>query len=366
MMADDIASNTLNPYPGNIINVPHGRNVYPSVPKDYTGGEANKDNLKNVLLGEPQLQSLRNSKSSGKFLNSTKNDNVFIYYADHGAKGLIQMPYGDPLWADELLKILREMKERGKFKSLVFYVEACESGSMFENLLNAELGVYAMTAASPNEPSYAYYYDEERNVWLADEFSVSWMVDSEANMTAPFETIRKQFQTTKSRTTESSVQQYGNFYLSTAEVGEFQGVEDEIRTIPSKKFIQADRGIPQWDARLEGLKRRLSAEKHAVARAEIQREIDQEILERHQTEYVFKIIVSYTVRDSSYNNSFEYWRNLNLQPRNFPALRFAWDYASHKCVTWNAYALQFWGLLVSLCETVGEDALARGMKMACD
>jgi len=246
-------------------------------------------------------------------------------------------------------------------------MEACESGSMFENLLTEEMGVYAMTAASPDEPSYAYYWDEERNVWLADQFSVSWIVDSEGNMTAPFETIKQQFETTKQRTTESSVQQYGNFYLNTEDVGEFQGIEDEIRTNPAKKFIYGERGVSQWDARLEGLKRRLSAEKCIEARAQIQGEIDQEILVRHQTEYMFRIIVGYTVTEySDYNNSFEYWKNLNLQPHNFAALRIVWDYVSHNCVTWNAYALQFWGVLVSLCETFGEAVLARGMRMACD
>jgi len=258
------------------------------------------------------------------------------------------------------------MKQRGKFKNLVFYLESCQAGSMFENLLNHQMDVYAMTAASPDEPSYAYYWDEKRKTWLADLFSVSWIVDSEANMTAPFETIKHQFETTKSRTTESSVQQYGNLYMSAEEIGEFQGVEDEIRTNPFQKFIYGD-GTPQWDVRLAGLKRRLSAEKQMVVRAEIQEEIDQEILERHQTEYMFKIIIDYTVTEySDYNNTLEYWKNLNLQPHNFTALRLVWSYASHKCVTWNAYALQFWGVLVSLCETFGHADLARGMRMACD
>jgi len=97
MMNDDIAFNEQNPYPGNIINVPHGRNVYPDVPKDYTGGEANKKRLRSVLLGESTSKPLRNSKHSGKVLNSTKDDNVFIYYSDHGAQGLVQMPKGEPL-----------------------------------------------------------------------------------------------------------------------------------------------------------------------------------------------------------------------------------------------------------------------------
>jgi len=158
MMADDIAYNKENPYPGNIINVPHGMNVYKGVPRDYVGEEVNKDTFKRVLLGKSPLRNVQhNSKAKRKVLNSTKDDNVFVYYSDHGAKGLLKMAYGDPLWADELIDTLAEMRIRGRFKNLVFYLEACESGSMFERLLNTEMGVYAMTAASPNEPSYAQY-----------------------------------------------------------------------------------------------------------------------------------------------------------------------------------------------------------------
>src|SRR3989304_8092681 len=37
MMVDDIAYSKDNPFHGNIINQPNGPNVYPGVPKDYTG-----------------------------------------------------------------------------------------------------------------------------------------------------------------------------------------------------------------------------------------------------------------------------------------------------------------------------------------
>jgi len=368
MMADDIAYNQENPYPGNIINVPNGMNVYKGVPKDYVGEEVNKDTFKSVLLGESPLQNIQqNPEAKRKVLNSTKDDNVFVYYTDHGAQGAVEMPYGDPLWADELIDTLAEMRKRGKFKNLVFYLEACESGSMFENLLNKEMGVYAMTASSPDEPSYAYYWDEKRDVFLADLFSASWIEDSEVNMTFRFETITQQFKTTKSRTNKSSVQQYGDFDFINEEVGEFQGIEDEIRTNKNKNFIYGDSVIPQWDVRLEGLKRRLLIETNIPARAKIQKEVDQEILERHKVEYVFKIIVGYTVsKHIGYNNTFEYWKNLNLPPRNFTALRLVWSYASHKCLDWTPYALQFWGVLVSLCETFGHPNLSRGMRMACD
>merc|ERR1719495_787002 len=39
MMQDDIANNPANPFPGNIINIPGGPNVYPGVNKDYTGDQ---------------------------------------------------------------------------------------------------------------------------------------------------------------------------------------------------------------------------------------------------------------------------------------------------------------------------------------
>ena len=43
------------------------------------------------------------------------------------------------------------------YDQLVFYMEACESGSMFEGLLGDNLNIYATTAANAMESSYAAY-----------------------------------------------------------------------------------------------------------------------------------------------------------------------------------------------------------------
>lgn len=39
--------------------------------------------------------------------------------------------------------------------------------------------VYATTAANPDESSYACYYDEARDTYLGDWYSVNWMEDSD-------------------------------------------------------------------------------------------------------------------------------------------------------------------------------------------
>jgi hypothetical protein len=41
------------------------------------------------------------------------------------------------------------------------------------------LAVFVMTAADPHESSYACYYDDQRQTYLGDVFSVMWMQDSE-------------------------------------------------------------------------------------------------------------------------------------------------------------------------------------------
>jgi legumain len=41
------------------------------------------------------------------------------------------------------------------------------------------VAVFAVTAADPHESSYACYYDNVRQTYLGDVFSVMWMEDSE-------------------------------------------------------------------------------------------------------------------------------------------------------------------------------------------
>ena len=73
------------------------------------------------------------------------------------------------------------------YNKLVFYLEACESGSMFENILKKDIKVYATTAAKPDESSWATYCDPDDRVngksigsCLGDEYSVNWIENAEA------------------------------------------------------------------------------------------------------------------------------------------------------------------------------------------
>lgn len=74
------------------------------------------------------------------------------------------MPSGDPVYAQDLMDTLRHMWFNDMYKELVFYMEACESGSMFEGLLPSDVNIYATTAANSEESSYGTYCGLESSV----------------------------------------------------------------------------------------------------------------------------------------------------------------------------------------------------------
>ncbi len=69
---------------------------------------------------------------------------------------------------------------------MVIYIEACESGSMFENILEKNLNIYGVSAANSEESSWGAYCAPDDSVngveigsCLGDLFSVNWMEDSD-------------------------------------------------------------------------------------------------------------------------------------------------------------------------------------------
>ena len=90
----------------------------------------------------------KSADGSDKVLGSTSNDRVFVNFVDHGGAGIVAFPNGPYLQAEDLVDTLKKMSKNKKYNQLVFYMEACESGSMFENLLPTDLNIFVTTASN--------------------------------------------------------------------------------------------------------------------------------------------------------------------------------------------------------------------------
>jgi len=225
---DDIANDYSNPFKGQVFNKPDptgkGFDVYKNCKIDYTAEDVTPDTFLNVLKGDAKANQ---GKGNGRVLASTANDKVFVYFTDHGATGLIAFPSGE-LYADDLINTLKYMHDNQKYKRLVFYLEACESGSMFSNILPTDWEIYATTAANPSESSWATYCSPNDKVngksigsCLGDEYSVNWMEDTEGAESG--KKLQKQFEDIKTKTKGSHVMQYGIVSWTDEALTNYQG-----------------------------------------------------------------------------------------------------------------------------------------------
>jgi len=136
---------------------------------------------------------------------------------------------GGYIHAADVNKALMTMNSKKMYKELLFYVEACESGSIFKNLLKAP-NVVAVTAANAKESSWGFYCPPLDKVngksvgsCLGDEFSIRWMEDSDvANFKS--ETVTQQITKVTTAVKKSHVQKFGDASTIGGEViGAFEG-----------------------------------------------------------------------------------------------------------------------------------------------
>jgi len=296
MMYDDIAYNRRNPFKGNVINVPNGPNVYQGVWIDYKGNNVNKDTFLKVLQGD--YHGVK-GRGSNKVILSNSNDHVFVYYADHGNKGLIAFPSGGALYTRELLSAVDSMYNQRKYGKLVFYIEACFSGSMFYRRLPTNKNVYAITAANERESSWSCYYDRQRKTSLADDFSVKWMQDSEThNLNS--RSLNQQFYQVRANVKLSHVCQFGDTRgIGNMAVSEFQGNARRLYSNFSSPIVPVGKLIKSWDVPYMSLVYQLEDAKTSEERLELLAKLQVEEEAKFMIHESMKSIVGKLVKDPS-------------------------------------------------------------------
>lgn len=180
MSYDDVPQADANPIKGKLYNKQDGTDVYDASKIDYRGEDVTAANFYAILKGDSGV-------TGGKpVLNTNEKSKVFVFYADHGSPGILQMPAGGrAVFADELQEVIDFMQANKRYDEMVFYVDACESGAMFPKL-KQDQRVYAVTATNSTQSSYATYCHPNDTVdgvslgtCLGDEFSVAWIEDTE-------------------------------------------------------------------------------------------------------------------------------------------------------------------------------------------
>nr|ATU82737.1 secreted C13 protease-like protein [Pristhesancus plagipennis] len=349
MMVDDIANSSENPTPGVIINAPGGKNVYQGVPKDYTGKDVNSKNFLHVLTGNKAgVQGV----GTGRVIESGPNDHIFINFVDHGGPG-------------------KQMSSKNKYAKMILYIEACYSGSMFDNLLDDDLNIFVTTAADPHESSYACYYDDTRNTYLGDVFSVVWMEDMSKESPAVND-LHHQFERVRTRTNTSHVEEYGDLDIGTTKLKDVVGLQMRKELAANGYDVKQ---VPILDSHdnihvpVQILKNQLEKYKEPKKRQELKLQMRALEKKRNTVDDVFADIIDRVVNEEIEKAEVTDAK-YSLNTENFPCYKQLMSSFHDRCfnIAQNPYVRVHLQKFVNMCgiSTISTEKALKAIESSCD
>jgi len=320
-----------------------------------------------VITGDSQ------STKGKKVLKSSSSDNIFIFFTDHGGTGIVAFPVGPYLQVGDLNQALRKMRVGNMYNKLVFYMEACESGSMFENVLPTNINVYVTTASNAVESSWGCYCPPEDMIngrslgsCLGDLYSVNWMEDADKQTPLGMkESLQDQFTVVRQLTTMSHVMQYGDLTWTNMSIGEFEG---EIHPSPSASqgLIGRTRIEPQEGPSASGIvdsrdvvlhslyykyirAEKFDLEGRATAAADLQKELSHRVV----SDTIFHTLAKQLVAEN--------WGAAFNAPSNIvvsSCVNQAHEAVAQYCGGFSDYSLQYTRVVYNVCNALGHTAIA--------
>ncbi|WP_293739341.1 C13 family peptidase [uncultured Parabacteroides sp.] len=211
---DDIADNVSNPNKGVMQVTIGGNNVYEQVEIDYRMSELQAKDILAILSGEK-------SERLPVVIESTANDNVFVFWSGHGVPGALcwnDDAYG--IMGDQLDETFRRMREKRSYRKLLMMVEACFSGGVMEQCRNIP-GMLFVTAANGDETSKADVFNGEMKVWMSNRFTSTFIEQITENKNIALRDLyyRLFINTVGSHVMVYNAENYGNLY--SADMSEF-------------------------------------------------------------------------------------------------------------------------------------------------
>lgn len=202
---DDIATNTLNPYPGFILSPFSEENLYNGIKVDYKPSELKFQELLSVF------------DKNGDF-HPRKEDNLFVYWAGHGVET-------GPKWLNETIPAYQVADLFGQlsFRKLFLAMETCYAGVVGKACADRNIkGMICITAANDKETSKASVTGLSDQIWISNSFTDNLLLElaSRGKSATIYELYHKVYNATIG--SHVSVYNAGNFgYLYTSSISEF-------------------------------------------------------------------------------------------------------------------------------------------------
>ncbi len=166
VIADDLAYNIYNKFPGVVRNEINGKNLYHDLKIDYKLNDISSQAIFNIFTGTQTAE-------TPVVFKSLPSDNILIFTSGHGSpEGMSIDGNGQEILTPAFWQsVFKAMFEKQNYRLVFWALESCYSGKTGEAVSTP--GVMLMTGANPYETSYAWLYDSSVRAYLSDKFAYS-------------------------------------------------------------------------------------------------------------------------------------------------------------------------------------------------
>lgn len=231
---DDVANNVNNSYKGKLFNdLDHKENVY---------GGKDKLNYKNKITLFDITTILSN-------LDTTEEDNLFIYYESHGILGFLLVPNQEEglIDAKDLSLILISLSISKKFKNCLFCIEACYSGYIGSNydqfsFLYGVDNIAIITSATEKQTSVSSKFDYWLGNYLSTQFTSNFLDKIQEDQDC---TVNDLFEYLSSNAKGSNPTFHGSENIKKMKISDFIGKEtssDDVK-LAKKNLLSKNKKV---------------------------------------------------------------------------------------------------------------------------
>lgn len=202
IIADNIAYDSRNIYPGVVRVRPNGENVYEGAVVDYKIGDIKIPDLKAIMTGQK-------SENYPEVITPDKHDNVVVFWCGHGSKNRLAWGSDEVVHGYQIADLIQSMT----YRKMLWSMDACYSGSIGEACEGIP-GVLFITAANAVETSKADMRDPDMGIWLSNGFTRGFQETVDANPGIILRDLYYELarNTVGSHATVYNVENYGNMY----------------------------------------------------------------------------------------------------------------------------------------------------------
>ena len=294
MANDKIHDDAPNPFPGKLFTLPdpegegwdHAKDCKEHY--DYTIDHISPKVVLAIIAQDEEKVKELTGLENPKVFHTTEEDTILIYYSDHGYEGGVGCG-GSTIKAEEIQETLKTLHDNKKYDKLAFFLEACESGSVFDTLPD-NLNIYAFTSANRTEDAWCEYCPPEDvvngesfyvclSMYYDNEFQRLWEEESTTI------TLGELFQRTHDHVAKSKdqeVSEWGDLKMRDLPMTTFLGdkpikLSSSQHSMPSQSFSRVElSAAPLHNAKWAAIRGKENAEEklRAVVSENVKREIE--------------------------------------------------------------------------------------------